>query len=172
MDVVSHCAFPVAGRVWKPRPGAHVFTFVCKATFTLAPGKLALAPEQQPVNEVDRPWSETLTSLYAAADVVPRKLRPDVVLIGNAFAPGGVPAQKVVARMVVGDVDKSIEVWCDRTLRPDGSVAEGQRFTSLPLLYERAAGGPGTDNPVGMPFEPDAYGAILLPNLAPPGSRW
>lgn len=50
MDVVSHSALPAAGRVWKPRPGASVLAFVCKATFTLAPGKLELAPEQQ--------WSE------------------------------------------------------------------------------------------------------------------
>ena len=171
MEVVSHCAFPVAGRIWRPRAGAFVLTFVGKATFALGPGKLALAAEQQPVNEADRPWSEAVTSLYAASDMAPRKLRPDVVLIGNAYTPGGAPAQKVVARLVVGEVDKSIEVWCDRSLRAGGAVVEGERFTSLPLLYERAAGGPGTDNPVGLAPEPDAYGSIALPNLTPPGTR-
>src|SRR5580704_7469084 len=108
MDVVSHCSLPVAGRVWKPRPGAYALTFVCKATFALGPGKLALAAEQQPVHEFDRPWSDTVTSLYAASDLAPRKLRADVVLIGNAYAPGGVPVRKLVARLVVGDIDKSI----------------------------------------------------------------
>src|ERR1700722_7422540 len=131
MEVVSHCAFPVVGRVFRPRPGAHALTFVAKATFTLAPGKLALAPEQQPVHEFDRPWSESVTSLYAAADLAPRKLRPDVVLIGNAYAPGGVPAQKVVARLVVGEVDKAVEVWCDRAQQADGKVVDGRYFTSL-----------------------------------------
>jgi hypothetical protein len=173
MDVVSHCSLPVAGRVWRPRPGAFAFTFVCKATFSLAPGKLTLAPEQLPVIEADRPWSETVKSLYAAADMVPRKLRADVVLIGNAYAPGGAPVPKLVARLLVGlgEVDKSIEVWGDRTLRADGSVVDGHPFTKLPLLYERAAGGPGTDNPVGMPPERDAYGSVPLPNLALPGAR-
>ncbi len=171
MEVVSHCAFPVAGRVWRPRPGAAVLTFVAKATFTLAPGKLALAPDQQPVHEYDRPWSESVTSLYAAADLVPRKARPDVVLIGNAYAPGGAAVQKVVARLAVGEVDKSVEVWCDRVLQADGAVVDGRYFTSLPLLYERAAGGPGTDNPVGLSPERNAYGSVALPNLTPPGTR-
>ncbi len=171
MDVVSHCPLPVAGRLWRPRAGAFAYTFVCKATFTLAPGKLALAAEQQPLHEVDRPWSDTVTSLYAAADLAPRKLRADVVLIGNAYAPGGVPVRKLVARLAVGEVDKSIEVWCDRTLRADGSLVNGPAFDNLPLLYERAAGGPGTDNPVGMAPDRDAYGSVALPNLTPPGAR-
>lgn len=171
MEVVSHCPLPVAGRVWKPRPDALVLTFVCKATFTLAPGKLALAPEQQPIHEGDRPWSATVTSLYAPSDLVPRKVRPDVVLVGNAYAPGGRPVQMLVTRLSVGEVDKTIEVWCDRTLRADGSVIDGRFLASVPLLYERAAGGPGTDNPVGMAPKRDAHGSIALPNLTPQGTR-
>jgi hypothetical protein len=170
MEVVARMmSFPVAGRVWQPRPGSFALTFVCKATYTLAPGKLEIAPDQEPVNEVDRPWSDSVTSLYAASDLAPSKPAPDVVLIGNAFAPGGVPTQKVVARLAIGEVDKSIEVWADRTLRADGSVAEGSPFTTMPLLYERAAAGP--DNPVGMTFERDAYGEVALPNLTRPGTR-
>src|SRR5580704_14655813 len=108
MDVVSHCSLPVAGRVWKPRPGAYALTFVCKATFALAPGKLALAAEQQPVHPFDRPWSDSITSLYTASDLAPRKLRTDVVLIGSAYAPGGVPTRKVVARLVAGIVVRDL----------------------------------------------------------------
>src|SRR4051812_29958249 len=99
MEVVSHCPLPVAGRIWKPRPGAFILTFVCKATFQMAPGKLALAPEQQPVHEHDRPWSDEVQSLYAADDLVPRKLRADVLVIGSAYAPGGAPTQKLVTRV-------------------------------------------------------------------------
>src|SRR5262245_44677016 len=101
MEVVSRCSLPVAGRVWKPRPGAYILTFVCKATFKLAPGKLALAAEQQPVYDVDCPWSAAVTSLYTAGDLAPKKPRADVVLIGSAYAPGGVPVQKLVARLSV-----------------------------------------------------------------------
>ena len=171
MDVVSHCALTVAGRVWMPRAGAFALTCVCKATFTMAPGTLALATEQQPVHEFDRPWSEKVKSLYAAGDMAPRKPRADVVLIGNAYAPGRTPVRKLVARLVVGEVQKSIDVWCDRTLRADGTVVEGPPFANLPLLYERAGGGPGTDNPAGMTRDRDAYGAAALPNLTLPGAR-
>jgi Uncharacterized protein conserved in bacteria (DUF2169) len=171
MDVVSHCSLPVAGCVWKPRPDASILTFVCKATFVLAPGKLALADEQQPVHEIDCPWSDDVQSLYAASDLSPPKLRADIVLVGAAFAPGGKPVPKLTARLTLGEVSKAVDVWCDRTLRADGTVVEGAPFTHLPLLYERAAGGPGTDNPVGMSQEPDAYGATALPNLTKPGAH-
>ena len=171
MDVVSHCALPVAGRVWMPKPGAAILTFVCKATFVLGPGKFSLAGDQQPVHEVDCPWSDEVRSLYAASDLAPRKLRADVVLIGAAFAPGGVPVPRLTARLTLGEMSKAVDVWCDRTLRADGSVVEGAPFTHLPLLYERAAGGPGTSNPVGMSQQPDPYGAVALPNLTAPGAR-
>src|SRR6185437_11351872 len=120
MEVVSRCPLPVAGRIFRARAGAYAYIFVVKATFVLAPGKLALAAEQQPINEVDRPWSDAVKSLYAAADLVPRKPRADVVLIGNAYAPGGSPVQKLIARLALGDVDKAVEVSADRTLRADG----------------------------------------------------
>jgi hypothetical protein len=171
MDVVTHGPLPVASRIWQPRPGAHVFSFVCKATFKLAPGELALAAEQEPIHHVDRPWSDSVTSLYVAGDLAPYKPRADVVLIGNAYAPGNKPARQLVARLTVGPLSKAIEVWCDRTVEPSGAVQEGPPFTNLPLLYERAAGGPGTSNPVGLPAERDAYGAIALPNLVPAGAR-
>jgi hypothetical protein len=172
MEVVSLSPLPVASRVWQARPGAFVLTFVCKATFTLAPGELELAPEQDPVRDADCPWSASVTSLYAASDLVPGKPRADVVLVGNAYAPEGAPASHLVARLSIAEVDKSIEVWTNRTLDATGALVEGPPFTHVPLLYERAAGGPGTSNPVGLsPDERDGYGAITLPNLIAPGAR-
>jgi hypothetical protein len=172
MDVVSRCLLPVASRVFQDRPGSYALTFVCKATFSLAPGELVLAPEQLPIYEADCPWSEVVTSLYAASDVVPAKPRADVVLVGNAYAAGGVPVPSLVARLSVAEIDKAVEVSCDRTLQPDGKVISGPPFAEMPLLWERAAGGPGTLNPVGISqLRRDAYGAVALPNLTPPGMR-
>jgi hypothetical protein len=172
MEVVSLSPLPVASRVWQARPGSYVLTFVCKATFTLAPGELELSPDQDPVREADCPWSASVTSLYAASDLVPGKPRADVVLVGNAYAPEGAPASHLVARLSIAEVDKSIEVWADRTLDASGALVEGPPFTHLPLLYERAAGGLGTTNPVGLsPDDRDGYGAVALPNLIAPGAR-
>jgi hypothetical protein len=81
------------------------------------------------------------------------------------------PARSVEARLSVGEIDKTIEVMADRALRPDGSVREGAPFTAMPLAYERAAGGPGTTNPVGMRRDArDAEGGVALPNLQRPGA--
>jgi hypothetical protein len=148
-----------------------MLTFVCKATYELKPGESTLALEHEPIYEADQHWSnDTEWSLYAPRDVVPIRPRADVVLVGHAFAPDGSPARSLVARLVVGDIDKSIEVWCDRWFTQDGSLHEAPPFTKMPLLYERAAAGPDDGNPVGMRHGTrDAYGKREIPNLQPPG---
>ncbi len=171
MEIVSLSGLPAGSLLWQKRPGLWMLTVVCKATFSLQPGEMPLAPEQEPINESDRPWSQDIQSLYAAADLVPMKPRVDVILVGQAYAPGGQSVSSLVARITVGEVDKSVEIFGDRTLRPDGSVQEGPTFARMPLLYERAAGGASTANPVGMSFEErDAYGGVALPNLLRPGA--
>ncbi|EYF08104.1 DUF2169 domain-containing protein [Chondromyces apiculatus] len=171
MEVVSLSPLPVGSVVWQPRPGAWTFSFVCKATFRLLPGRAQIAEEHEPLYPVDRHWSDDPGwSLYAPADVAPVRPRADVVVVGEAFAPPGKPARSLIARLRVADVDKRVEVCGERLLGPDGSVVEGARFTRMPLLWERAAGGPDTVNPVGVrPSAKDAYGRRSLPNLLPPG---
>src|SRR6185312_8408029 len=58
-----------------------------------------------------------------------------------------------------------IEVHCERAFAIDGSMREGQRFTQMPLAWERAAGGPGTANPAGVRADaaPDGFGPIAPP---------
>jgi hypothetical protein len=107
-----------------------------------------------------------------AQTVVVNKPKADVVLVGHAYAPAKQPARSWMTRLVVGELDKSIEVWCDRAIRwQDGTLLEGPRVTTVPLVWERAAGGPETSNPVGMRFDaaPDRYGTVPVPNLQPPG---
>jgi hypothetical protein len=170
MEIVALSPLPVGSFLWQQRAGVWVLTVVSKATYTLAPGELRLAAEQEPINDRDRPWSEEIRSLYAASDLAPVKPRADVVLVGQAYAPGGAPVRSLLARLTVGDVDKVVEINCDRTLQADGSVQEGDPFARMPLLYERAAGGVATANPAGMSLQDrDAYGRAALPNLQRPG---
>ncbi|KYF80865.1 hypothetical protein BE20_00875 [Sorangium cellulosum] len=173
MDVISNCALPVASVVWQPRPAMWMLTVVCKATFLLRPGEAALAREQEPPHEDDQYWhNDARRSLRAACDLVPVKPWADVVLVGHAFAPGGEPVRSLIARLCVGEVDKSIAVFCDRAFGQDGTLHEGQKFSRLPLLYERAAGGTDTINPVGLrPGMQDAQGRVMVPNLQPPGVK-
>jgi hypothetical protein len=172
MDVVSTGHLPVASLVWQPRPGAWVLTVVSKATYVLRPGECPLAPTQEPPADDDRHLGDDpARSLRCPRDLVPVKPGADVILVGNAFAPEGRPARSVSARLSVGEIDKTIEVMLDRSVRLDGRLLEGQPFVKMPLAYERAGGGPGTWNPVGMPRDArDAAGGMVLPNLQRPGA--
>ncbi|MDC3956944.1 DUF2169 domain-containing protein [Polyangium jinanense] len=173
MDVISRCALRAWGFVWQSQDGRYAQTVVVKATFVLEPGRAPLAAEQEEPNEDDAHWNDdTARSLVAPSDKVPYKPRADVMLVGHAYAPGKQPVRSVMTRLVVGELDKSIEVWCDRGFRvQDGQLFEGPRFMKMPLRWERAAGGPETNNPAGVRFDaaPDGYGMVPIPNLQPPG---
>lgn len=172
MDVVSTCPLRTRSIVWQPQPGAWMLTVVCKATFVLAPGESPLADVQEEPTDEDGYWNDDETkSLHQASDLVPFKARADVLLVGSAFAAQRRPARSLSARLCVGDIDKRVEVWCDRVFSREGQLLEGPPFAQMPLRYERAAGGPGTWNPAGTRFDaaPNAYGAVQIPNLQPPG---
>ncbi|MRG92983.1 DUF2169 family type VI secretion system accessory protein [Polyangium spumosum] len=172
MDVVSTCPLRVSTRTWTTARGAPVLTVACKATYVLLPGTSQLAPEQEPINEEDNYWDDDpARSLHAPSDLAPYKPCADVVLVGHAFAPGRVPVPSFHVRLIVGDIDKSIEVSGDRLWAADGTIQDMGRITRMPLRYERAGGGPGTWNPVGVRCNGpgDGYGRIPLPNLLPPG---
>ncbi len=161
--------------MWQPRPGAWMLTVVCKATYVLMPGESPLAPEQDEPTDADGYWNDDETrSLSFASDLAPFKRRADVLVVGHAFAPKRRPVGSLIARLVVGDVDKTIAVFGDRAWTPEGQLQEGPRFAQMPLRWERAAGGPGTANPVGVRMGSaavgDRYGAVALPNLQAPGT--
>jgi hypothetical protein len=173
MEVVSVCPLRVASVVWQPPRGGFTLTVIAKATFRLLPGEARLAEEQEYPNDDDNHWNDDpARSLYSPSDLVPFKPRPDILLVGHAFAPRKEPVRSLVARLTIGDIDKAIEVTGDRAFSPDGKLREPARFVKMPLRYERTAGGPDTWNPVGVRSDarPDAYGAVPLPNLLPAGS--
>jgi hypothetical protein len=174
MDVVSVCPLRVASILWQPQRGGVALTVVAKATFRLQQHEARLAQEQEYPNDDDNFWNDDpARSLSSPTDLVPFKARPDVMLVGHAFAPRNQPVRSLVARITIGDVDKAIEVTCDRTLGHDGQIREAARFSKMPLRYERAGGGPDTMNPVGVRSDarPDAYGGVALPNLLPAGAQ-
>lgn len=174
MDLLASPPFRTASLVWQPRPGAHVLTVICKATFTLQPSECVPAPEDDPPNEVDDHWDDDVQrSLHAASDLVPFKRHADVLVVGHAYAPRGRPVSSLVARVVFAGVDKSVEARADRVWTHDGQLREGAPFTRASLRWERAAGGPETPNPVGVRTDGpvDRYGQLALPNLQPPGFR-
>ncbi|MBK9264419.1 MAG: DUF2169 domain-containing protein [Polyangiaceae bacterium] len=170
MQILSVGPVRTGSSVWQQR-GSFVLVVVCKTTYRLKPGESVIAPEQEAINEADDHWDDDPNrSVRAPCDLVPAKVRPEVTLVGYAYAPNKQLVRSLVTRLIVGDVDKSIEVFCDRTFLPDGSLQEGQRFSRMRLSWERAGGGPHTNNPVGIRADArDAYGRRIVPNLQPLG---
>ncbi|MGK4004648.1 DUF2169 domain-containing protein [Sorangium sp. So ce1036] len=172
MDVVSACPLRVASCFWQPQPGAWALTIVCKATYTLTPGESPLAQEQDEPTTTDVYWEDDRRcSLYLASDLAPFKRRADVLVVGHAHAPGRQPVTSLIARLAVGAIDKSIAVLGDCALTADRTPTEPAPFAKMPLRWERAAGGSGTANPVGISpgAAPDGRGAAPAPNLQPAG---
>lgn len=175
MEVRSLCPLTASGFVWQWNGTTYAQTVVVKATFRLAPDTCPLADTQDPPVEADVfADGDPRRSLIIPSDKAPHKPHADVMLVGHAYAPKNQPVRSLMVRLSVGSLNKSIEVWCDRRFRrQDGQLREGPLFTKMPLSWERAAGGPETNNPVGMRFdaEPDAYGWVAFPNLQPPGTH-
>ncbi|XYH98342.1 DUF2169 domain-containing protein [Sorangium sp. So ce1128] len=171
VSVLSLSSLPITWLTWRRPPNAQVLTIACRATFVLRPGEMVLGAGQEPPAQGERSYQDPSSlGLYAPSDRVPMKPHTDVVLVGHAFAPGGHPVRSLIARLAVGDVDKRVEVCGDRVFDRGGVLREGAPFSRMPLVYERAAGGPNTPNPVGVrPGARDAHGRTTLPNLQPPG---
>jgi hypothetical protein len=171
MDVFAQPPFNASSITWQEQPDQWTLTVVCKATFALAPGISPLADAQEAISESDNHWDDDLArSLYAPSDLAPKKPRPEVLLVGSAYAPRGEEVRSLRVRLVVGTVDKGIEVVVARTVMRDGAIREGAPWKRMPLRYERAGGGDGSWNPVGMGIDNvDRHGRVSLPNLQRPG---
>jgi hypothetical protein len=162
-----------------------VFTVV-KATFRLGP-ILALAEEQLPITRVDQYYGKPdATSIRAASDVSLEKPGTDIVLVGNAWAPGGQPTWRMDVQLAVGPVQRTVSVFGDRVWDMSRGVATAAwvaPFLTMPLTWERAFGGadetnegPIVDarNPVGVGFHASggrrALEGLPLPNVEDPAS--
>lgn len=155
MKVRSLGPLPADALVYRPREDRWRLVIVCKSTQRLVPGQATLATTQEPLH---------------ADDLIPFKPRVDIVLVGTAHAPRRAPARSIPVRLVVGDLEKSLEACLPRTVCADGAFREGALVQSIPLRWELAAGGPGTANPVGMTQDVHpAFGTRVLPQIQPLG---
>ncbi|MBW2456434.1 MAG: DUF2169 domain-containing protein [Deltaproteobacteria bacterium] len=174
MHVISLSTVSAGGFSWQPRFGGHAFVVIAKATYDLRPGRARLAEIQDELNIVDSHYShDTRGSIYSPSDMVPFKEQADVTLVGDAHSPSERGSRSLIARLSVGSVDKKVAVYADRWLDAKGRTCRGEPFTSMPLRYERAAGGRTTDNPAGLDStrRPGSGDRRPLPNLLRLGGR-
>jgi hypothetical protein len=167
VQLVSLCPFNAGVVLWEASPEQRRLSVLVKGTFSLAHGAVAtIAPAQVPLNADWRCYDHELASLYAPADRVPFKPRTDIMLVGHARAPGGVPLPTLTVRMSVGTLSKSLWVTGEQRWMqgPSGLVPSAMTpFVEMPIQYERAA--QSAYNPVGVRAGTQAPGALAAPCL-------
>ncbi|HET6147459.1 MAG TPA: DUF2169 domain-containing protein [Polyangia bacterium] len=160
---------------------------IVKATYDVEAGRrLKLADEQRPIELVDRLRGEPgLSSVIYESDVALVKPGTDLVLVGDAHAPGGRTVTELDVHFGVDRWEKSVRVMGDRAWYKAGREFRATSplpFATMPLVYERAFGGTDTTspdlrqhaweprNPVGTGFRSGtaALEGHPLPNLEDP----
>lgn len=100
--------------------------------------------------------------------------RPEIIVFGSAYAAPGQKLESTSVRVaLVRDgamlVNKRLDVLGDRRVRNDEPEPPPSPFSRMPIVYERAFGGPGDLlNPAGVGREPERDGARTLPNVLHP----
>src|SRR5580693_8154078 len=186
VQVSARGPFAVGSTIWRDERGQLTCTVVAKATYKLAPGESPLLDAPCPIQDGDAYWDDDPSqSVHVPSDLAPFKRAAEVVVVGSAF--GGAGAASVVVHILVGGVDKVMVAFPPRHFRPDGSIDDGGSarrsaelrpqtpvdpgtpLATFPLRYEVAAGGPSTDNPVGIDVtRADARGRRPVPQFLPP----
>ncbi|MBC8954043.1 DUF2169 domain-containing protein [Xenorhabdus sp. PB62.4] len=92
-----------------------------------------------------------LSSVRLESDLAPLKPKCDVIVNGVAYAPAGIPAERVPVRLLVTTadrqplIDKTLLVWGERefqrSLEGEWQLTPPQKFTELPIDYRYAFGG-------------------------------
>jgi uncharacterized protein YjbI with pentapeptide repeats len=143
-------------------------TWIVKGTFTLNANGAATAVEKGEFPTGDLPHPDGRPeSLKYEGDFAPFKPRTDVLLAGTCHVPGGKPTARCRVSLQVGDWKKTIVAIGDRQWRQGlsgATTSEPAPFTSMPVRYELAYGGPSYGrNPLGR-----GHGTAVLPNLEDP----
>lgn len=102
------------------------------------------------------------------------KSRSEVLVVGQAHAPGGRPVTTCPVRVTLGAIDASLYVIGDRRWERGVPTAPAP-FTAMELGWHRAFGGVGYEkNPLGRGFAPvteeDGSTVHPLPNVELPGA--
>lgn len=166
VEIRGHGPFDAGVVVWQRR-GETVATVIAKATYALEPEVCPLLEDPDAIQRVDEAWDEQAgRSIKIPSDLAPIKCGYDVLVIGHAHAPKA--ATRVVVRLAISSIDKSVEARVPCRVSADGKIEAGPPLLRFPLRYEVAPLTAG--NPVGI--DPRTYdkvaGSYRLPQLLPP----
>jgi len=168
VDITPVGAVACGAMLWRIRGELHV-TVIVKATFDLVHESVAKLVAPDPLTTKDQHHDRSPTrSVERASDLAPYRPRADVVFTGEACAQR--PVTSTAVRLAIfrerALLDKTLHVYGDRP----AAAAPPRAFQRLPIVYERAFGGPSVDaNPVGVGAA--GPGGAQPSVLAPGGGR-
>ncbi|HTN82887.1 MAG TPA: DUF2169 domain-containing protein, partial [Sorangium sp.] len=149
--------------------GAERLTFIVKATFALVHDRSAELAAPAELVRSDRP-RDGRGSLEEACETAPYLPGAGVLVRGHAAAPAGTTATGLSVRVALFRedrwlLDKVLHVYGDWTRE----APSPRPFSLMPLVYERAYGGPHIDaNPVGVGGVGGVSSGMALPNIVDP----
>ncbi len=186
LQVTNRTPFSTAIAVLPDLEGVDTLYVAVKAAFEIRPERLRVAATHPPVTMADEYWGEPgESSVKYAAEMHPPKPATDVVVVGDAHAPGGKPSPRFGAAFSVGRLKKLVQVHGERVWRVGAVSATPSTsipVARVPLVWERAFGGrhdlgggrflAEMRNPVGVGFRgkrgiPEMNGT-RVPNLEDP----
>jgi hypothetical protein len=139
-----------ADRNWtRDKNGMHWWIVAVKATFDLASdGRLTLADEQLPPLLAPEYFAAPgKSSLRYDSDLLSVKPGTDVLVVGQAHAPGGRAASSVPVSLRFGQVQKQLVVHGERVYRSGLKTSPAKPFVTRPIQYELAFGGMDLSDP-------------------------
>ena len=156
---------------------------VCKATWHAVEGRLEPAPAADHWPVFDKPFA--IGPLTLGVEIEHRKRGVDLLVIGDAHAPGGKPVERLEVGIACGGISHRTLVIGDRRWERSWGrfrASAPQPFTTMPLTNDRAFGGmakhdgqdlPHAVNPAGRGyyFAKDHAEGQPLPNLELPGQE-
>ncbi|KRB32503.1 MULTISPECIES: DUF2169 domain-containing protein [Mesorhizobium] len=166
--------------------GHEVWLVAIKGSFEIDPdGKQTLLKDQTPVTKAPLHGADP-NELLDESDFNIEKKHSDVLIEGHVYAPGGQPSLDTVARVKIGDLDKTVRVSGDRVFMPGPvsvRMSRPQSFVEMPISWRRTYGGmdmeastPDWDqrNPLGTGFavNPQRLVGKTAPNFEYPDAPY
>jgi hypothetical protein len=151
-------------------PTSPALTLIVKGVFELVHGQPAKAKSDAPdILGDDAHLDDIGRSLRYASDLVPLKLRGEVLVNAVCYPPDGRPRTAMDVSIAVGPIKKTLRVSGDRVWT-GATIGRTLPFETMPLRWERAFGGlnpPENSLGRGIDAEPDEAGgsARYLPNV-------
>lgn len=174
LEVIPLGPVAVGARAWRHRK-RRLLTAIVKASFSINHDGAMSVTQPAPVVTEERHYrNNPVASLVRASDLALLVPKPEVVVVGHAYAGPGQKLQNTTVRLALARgtsmlINKRLEIVGDRRARPGETPPDPSPFEKIPVLYERALGGIASrDNPVGVGMATDGDGLLTLPNVQLP----